>query len=104
MPEHSYTSRRELDQYVFHGAVTVLVPVAAVLLQSVLPRHQHRHRGMENVLVELASRAVTMFGHGGQVCGFGEASLSGGCGTAGVELPFGAPGVSSAAGGVTPGV
>ena len=38
MPEHSYTSRRELDQYVFHGAVTVLVPVAAVLLQSVLPR------------------------------------------------------------------
>jgi rod shape-determining protein MreD len=38
MPEHSYTSRQELDQYVFHGAVTVLVPVAAVLLQSVLPR------------------------------------------------------------------
>ncbi|HZL25477.1 MAG TPA: rod shape-determining protein MreD [Acidobacteriaceae bacterium] len=38
MPEHSYSSRRELDQYVFHPAVTVLVPVAAVLLQSVLPR------------------------------------------------------------------
>jgi rod shape-determining protein MreD len=38
MAEHSYTSRRELDQYVFHPAVTVLVPVAAVLLQSVLPR------------------------------------------------------------------
>jgi rod shape-determining protein MreD len=38
MAEHSYTSRRELDQYVFHPAVTLLVPVAAVLLQSVLPR------------------------------------------------------------------
>lgn len=38
MPEHSYTSRRELDQYVFHPAVTLLVPVTAVLLQSLLPR------------------------------------------------------------------
>ncbi len=38
MPEHSYTSRRELDQYVFHPGVTLLVPVAAVLLQAVLPR------------------------------------------------------------------
>ena len=38
MAEHSYTSRRELDQYVFHPAVTLLVPVAAVLLQAVLPR------------------------------------------------------------------
>jgi len=38
MAEHSYTSRRELDQYVFHPAVTLLVPVAAVLLQTVLPK------------------------------------------------------------------
>jgi rod shape-determining protein MreD len=38
MAEHSYTSRRELDQYGFHPAVTLLVPVAAVLLQAVLPR------------------------------------------------------------------
>jgi rod shape-determining protein MreD len=38
MPEHSYTSRRELDQYGFHPAVTLLVPVAAVLLQTELPR------------------------------------------------------------------
>src|ERR1700709_1346822 len=38
MAEHSYTSRQELDQYDFHPAVTVLVPVAAVLLQSALPR------------------------------------------------------------------
>jgi rod shape-determining protein MreD len=38
MADHSYTSRRELDQYVFHPAVTLLVPVAAVLLQVELPR------------------------------------------------------------------
>jgi rod shape-determining protein MreD len=38
MAEHSYTSRQELDQYAFHPAVTLLVPVAAVLLQAVLPR------------------------------------------------------------------
>ncbi len=38
MSEHSYTSRRELDQYGFHPAVTLLVPVTAVLLQSLLPR------------------------------------------------------------------
>ena len=38
MAEHSYTSRRELDQYVFHPAVALLVPVAAVILQTVLPR------------------------------------------------------------------
>lgn len=38
MTEHTYTSRRELDQYVFHPAVSLLVPVCAVLLQAVLPR------------------------------------------------------------------
>ena len=38
MAEHSYTSRRELDQYVFGPAVTLLVPVTAVLVQAVLPR------------------------------------------------------------------
>ena len=38
MAEHSYTSRQELDQYAFHPAVTLLVPVAAVLLQAELPR------------------------------------------------------------------
>ncbi len=38
MPEHSYTSRRELDQYSFHPAVTLLTPLVLVLLQAVLPR------------------------------------------------------------------
>jgi len=38
MAEHSYTSRREIDQYAFHTAVTLLVPLACVLLQAVLPK------------------------------------------------------------------
>jgi rod shape-determining protein MreD len=38
MPEHSYTSRRELDQYRFHPVVTVLVPLVCILLQVEAPR------------------------------------------------------------------
>ena len=38
MPEHSYTSRRELDQYAFRPVVTVLVPLLCVLLQAMLPK------------------------------------------------------------------
>jgi rod shape-determining protein MreD len=38
MAEHSYTSRRELDQYAFHPAVTILAPLACILLQAVLPK------------------------------------------------------------------
>ena len=59
MPEHSYTSRRELDQYVFHGAVTVLVPVAAVLLQSVLPRLWGRLEVLDLPLIVVIYFAVS---------------------------------------------
>lgn len=38
MPEHSYTSRRELEQYRFHPLVTVLAPLLCVLLGAMLPR------------------------------------------------------------------
>jgi rod shape-determining protein MreD len=38
MAEHSYTSRRELDQYGFHPAVTILAPLACILLQVTLPK------------------------------------------------------------------
>ena len=38
MPEHSYTSRRELEQYYFHPAVTVLAPLLCILLGATLPR------------------------------------------------------------------
>ncbi len=38
MSELSYTSRREMDQYGFHPAVTILAPLACLLLQAVLPK------------------------------------------------------------------
>src|ERR1700743_1074071 len=38
MAEHSYTSRREMDQYFFNTAVTVLVPLGCLLLQAVIPK------------------------------------------------------------------
>ena len=38
MADHSYTSRREMDQYGFHPSVTVLAPLLCLILQSVLPR------------------------------------------------------------------
>ncbi len=38
MATRSYTSRRELEQHSFHPAVTLLVPVAAIILQALLPR------------------------------------------------------------------
>ncbi len=38
MPDRSYTSRRELEEHSFHPAITLLVPVAAILLQVLLPK------------------------------------------------------------------
>ena len=38
MPEHSYTSRRELEQYAFHPAVTIFAPLLCLMLQAALPR------------------------------------------------------------------
>ncbi len=38
MAEHSYTSRRELDQYGFHPSVTILAPLVCLVLQSLLPK------------------------------------------------------------------
>ncbi len=37
MANRSYTSRRELEEHSFHPAVTLLVPVAAILVQVLLP-------------------------------------------------------------------
>jgi len=38
MPEHSYTSRQELDQYRFTPWVAVLAPLACILVQVELPK------------------------------------------------------------------
>jgi rod shape-determining protein MreD len=38
MRERSYTSRQELDQYVFQPAVTLLAPLVCLVLQVLLPK------------------------------------------------------------------
>ncbi len=38
MADHTYISRRELEQYRFHPAVTVIAPLLCVLLGAMLPR------------------------------------------------------------------
>jgi len=38
MAIRSYTSRREIDEHTFHPAVSLLVPVAFIILQALLPR------------------------------------------------------------------
>ena len=38
MPTHSYTSRRELEEYHFSPVVTVLVPLLLLILQHYLPK------------------------------------------------------------------
>ncbi len=38
MLNRSYTSRRELEEHSFHPAVALLVPLAAIFLQALLPR------------------------------------------------------------------
>ncbi len=38
MTNRSYTSRRELEEHSFHPAVTLLIPIAAILLQLLLPK------------------------------------------------------------------
>ncbi len=42
MTTHSYTSRRELEEHSFNPAVAILVPLAAVVLQALLPRFNYR--------------------------------------------------------------
>ena len=38
MANRSYTSRRELEEHSFHPAITLLVPIAAILLGALLPK------------------------------------------------------------------
>ena len=38
MPEHSYTSRRELEQYAFHPAITIFAPLLCLIVQAALPK------------------------------------------------------------------
>ena len=38
MANRSYTSRREIDEHTFHPAVSLLVPMAFIVLQALLPK------------------------------------------------------------------
>ena len=58
MPEHSYTSRRELEQYVFHPAVTILVPLLCLILQAAVPRAFSRFAILDLPLIAVVFFAV----------------------------------------------
>ena len=59
MPEHSYTSRRELEQYHFHPAVTILAPLICVLLGAMLPRISPRLAILDLPLIATVFFAVS---------------------------------------------
>jgi len=59
MAIHSYTSRRELEQHSFPPAVTILVPVVAILLQALLPRPFPRLSILELPLIVTVFFAVS---------------------------------------------
>lgn len=59
MAIHSYTSRRELEQHSFPPAVTLLVPLVAILLQALLPRPFPRLSILELPLIVTVFFAVS---------------------------------------------
>ncbi len=59
MRNRSYTSRRELEQHTFSPAVTLLVPVLAILLQSFLPRPFPRFAILDLPLIVVLFFAVS---------------------------------------------
>lgn len=59
MPIRSYTSRRELEEHSFPPAVTILVPLVAILLQALLPRPFPRLSVLELPLIVVVFFAVS---------------------------------------------
>lgn len=59
MATRSYTSRRELEEYHFGAAATVLVPLALVLLQAYLPLVWFRLEILELPLIAVIFFAVS---------------------------------------------
>jgi rod shape-determining protein MreD len=59
MATHSFTSRRELEQHSFPPAVTILVPLAAIILQVLLPRPFPRLSILELPLIVTVFFAVS---------------------------------------------
>ena len=59
MLNRSYTSRRELEQHTFSPAVTLLVPLLAILLQSFLPKPFPRFAILDLPLIVVLFFAVS---------------------------------------------
>jgi len=59
MPSLSYTSRRELEEHSFSPAVTVLVPVAAIVLQVLLSKLYWRFSMLDLPLIVAIFFAVS---------------------------------------------
>lgn len=59
MPSLSYTSRRELEEHSFSPAVTILVPIAAVVLQVLLSRLYWRFSMLDLPLIVAIFFAVS---------------------------------------------
>jgi len=59
MLNRSYTSRRELEQHTFSPAVTLLVPLLAILLQSFLPKPFPRFAILDLPLIAVLFFAVS---------------------------------------------
>ncbi len=58
MPEHSYTSRAELDQYAFRPVVTILAPLLCILLQAMLPKTWSKFNFVDLPLIAVIFFAV----------------------------------------------
>jgi rod shape-determining protein MreD len=93
MPEHSYTSRRELEQYHFHPLVTVLAPLVCVLLGAMLPRIWPKLEILDLPLVVTVFFAVS---RRSPVAGTLTGTAIGLLQDAFTDLPFGVNGIAKA--------
>ena len=93
MPEHSYTSRRELEQYQFHPLVTVLAPLVCVLLGAMLPRLWPRLDILDLPLIVTVFFAVS---RRSPVAGTLTGTAIGLLQDAFTDLPFGVNGIAEA--------
>lgn len=91
MPEHSYTSRRELDQFHFHPAVTLLAPIACIVLGAILPRFWTRLDILDLPLIATVFFAVS---RRSPVAGAVTGTLIGLVQDALTDQPFGVFGIS----------
>ena len=93
MPEHSYTSRRELEQYHFHPLVSVLAPLLCVLLGAMLPRWWPRFEILDLPLIATVFFAVS---RRSPVAGTLTGTAIGLLQDAFTNLPFGVNGIAKA--------